>query len=60
MILTSDRGFCGGFNANLLREAQRYMIREGPGRGVRVELDDKPEKSPPFFWAAFVVSTDRP
>jgi F-type H+-transporting ATPase subunit gamma len=23
VILTSDRGFCGGFNANLLREAQR-------------------------------------
>jgi F-type H+-transporting ATPase subunit gamma len=23
IILTSDRGFCGGFNANLLREAQR-------------------------------------
>src|SRR5262244_380932 len=23
VLLTSDRGFCGGFNANLLREAQR-------------------------------------
>ena len=23
VVLTSDRGFCGGFNANLLREAQR-------------------------------------
>ena len=23
ILLTSDRGFCGGFNANLLREAQR-------------------------------------
>jgi len=23
LILTSDRGFCGGFNANVLREAQR-------------------------------------
>jgi F-type H+-transporting ATPase subunit gamma len=23
IVLTSDRGFCGGFNANLLREAQR-------------------------------------
>jgi F-type H+-transporting ATPase subunit gamma len=33
LILTSDRGFCGGFNANTLREAQalRGRLRE---RGV--------------------------
>jgi F-type H+-transporting ATPase subunit gamma len=32
LILTSDRGFCGGFNANVLREAQalRAML-EGDG-----------------------------
>jgi F-type H+-transporting ATPase subunit gamma len=30
VILTSDRGFCGGFNANVLREAQalRGMLRD--------------------------------
>jgi F-type H+-transporting ATPase subunit gamma len=27
LILTSDRGFCGGYNANLLREAQRLRAR---------------------------------
>ena len=30
LILTSDRGFCGGFNSNVLREAQslRALLRE--------------------------------
>jgi F-type H+-transporting ATPase subunit gamma len=30
VVLTSDRGFCGGFNANVLREAQalRGMLRD--------------------------------
>ncbi|HEY7143583.1 MAG TPA: F0F1 ATP synthase subunit gamma [Streptosporangiaceae bacterium] len=30
LILTSDRGFCGGYNANVLREAQglRALLRE--------------------------------
>jgi F-type H+-transporting ATPase subunit gamma len=35
LILTSDRGFCGGFNANVLREAQglRALLE---GRGLQV------------------------
>jgi len=35
LILTSDRGFCGGFNANVLREAQslRALLT---GQGVEV------------------------
>jgi F-type H+-transporting ATPase subunit gamma len=35
LILTSDRGFCGGFNANVLREAQslRALLE---GRGLTV------------------------
>ncbi len=35
LILTSDRGFCGGFNANVLREAQslRTMLQ---GNGTQV------------------------
>jgi F-type H+-transporting ATPase subunit gamma len=35
LILTSDRGFCGGFNANVLREAQslRALLE---GQGVEV------------------------
>jgi F-type H+-transporting ATPase subunit gamma len=35
LILTSDRGFCGGFNANVLREAQALRARlEGDGLTV--------------------------
>ena len=35
LILTSDRGFCGGFNANVLREAQSLRaLLEGHGRQV--------------------------
>jgi F-type H+-transporting ATPase subunit gamma len=35
LILTSDRGFCGGFNANVLREAQglRALLE---GQGIEV------------------------
>jgi len=35
LILTSDRGFCGGFNANVLREAQSLRaLLQGQGLGV--------------------------
>src|SRR5262249_8775373 len=36
LILTSDRGFAGGYNANVLREAQRLraLIEEEPGTEV--------------------------
>jgi F-type H+-transporting ATPase subunit gamma len=30
VLLTSDRGLCGGFNANLIRRAQRFLVEEGP------------------------------
>src|SRR5215469_9036525 len=29
LIITSDRGFCGGYNANVLREAQRLRATLG-------------------------------
>jgi F-type H+-transporting ATPase subunit gamma len=38
LILTSDRGFCGGFNSNVLREAQR----------LRQLLEDQHEEVVPF------------
>jgi F-type H+-transporting ATPase subunit gamma len=28
LMLTADRGLCGGFNANILRRAQRFMAEE--------------------------------
>jgi F-type H+-transporting ATPase subunit gamma len=35
LILTSDRGFCGGFNSNVLREAQSLRaLLEGQGLAV--------------------------
>ena len=30
IMLTSDRGLCGGFNSNLIRRAQRFLVEEGP------------------------------
>ena len=47
-----------------IREAQLYMLREGLRRGVggvrRDEKDaSKSDRMPPFYWAAFVLSTDR-
>jgi CHAT domain-containing protein len=45
-----------------LREAQLHMLREGYGRGL-IPLPDEPARRksvPPFYWAAFVLSTDRP
>jgi F-type H+-transporting ATPase subunit gamma len=30
VLLTSDRGLCGGFNANIIRRGQRFLTEEGP------------------------------
>ncbi|MCA1829527.1 MAG: ATP synthase F1 subunit gamma, partial [Myxococcales bacterium] len=30
VLLTSDRGLCGGFNANIIRRSQRFVVEEGP------------------------------
>src|SRR5579859_3144555 len=30
VLLTSDRGLCGGFNSNIIRRAQRFVVEEGP------------------------------
>ncbi len=37
LMLSSDRGLCGGFNANLAREA-RLLIRESQANGQNVKL----------------------
>ena len=29
VMLTSDRGLCGGFNSNIVRRAQRFVVEEG-------------------------------
>src|SRR5438477_7557095 len=35
VVVTSDRGLCGGYNTNLLRKAEAF-IRERPGRQIVV------------------------
>jgi CHAT domain-containing protein/Tfp pilus assembly protein PilF len=50
--------------AGALREAQLYLLREGLERGL-VPLEERqpagrPARLPPAYWAAFVLSTDRP
>ncbi|RJO65161.1 MAG: ATP synthase F1 subunit gamma [Myxococcales bacterium] len=38
LIVTSDKGLCGGFNANILRRADRAIREEWPDREVRLWL----------------------
>lgn len=37
ILITSDRGLCGGFNSNLIRAAETF-IRERPGQKVTLSL----------------------
>src|SRR5574341_2245962 len=30
LVLTSDRGLCGGYNANLIRAAEKFIRERGP------------------------------
>ena len=42
-----------------LREAQRWLLDEGVSRGmVRVDAAEPIRRTPPYFWAAFVLSGD--
>lgn len=34
IVLTSDRGLCGGFNSNTVRRAQRFQIDESPNHAA--------------------------
>jgi F-type H+-transporting ATPase subunit gamma len=38
LLLTSDRGLCGGYNANLIRAAEAFIRREGAGKEVHFSL----------------------
>lgn len=41
-----------------LRQAQLWMMREGPKLGFESPLEAPRELAPPFFWASFVLSGD--
>jgi len=38
VLFTSDRGLCGGYNANLIRAAESFMRREGSGKDINLVL----------------------
>jgi F-type H+-transporting ATPase subunit gamma len=38
LLLTSDRGLCGGYNANLIRTAQGFIRREGAAKEIQLAL----------------------
>jgi F-type H+-transporting ATPase subunit gamma len=38
LLFTSDRGLCGGYNANLIRAAEAFMRREGAGKEINLVL----------------------
>jgi len=48
LLLTSNRGLAGGFNANLIRET-RNLVRDLRDRGVEVELHIAGKKGISFF-----------
>ena len=48
ILITSNRGLCGAFNANLIREARRRLA-ELEGRGATVELHLIGRKGTVFF-----------
>jgi F-type H+-transporting ATPase subunit gamma len=48
VVLTSDRGLCGGFNANVVRRVQRYLIENG-GKLEQVTLRTVGRKGNEFF-----------
>ena len=38
LLLTSDRGLCGGYNANLIRAAEAFIRRDGAGKEIQLVL----------------------
>jgi F-type H+-transporting ATPase subunit gamma len=48
IIMTSDRGLCGGFNTNLIKAAERF-VREKTGEGKEVQLIAVGRKGRDYF-----------
>jgi F-type H+-transporting ATPase subunit gamma len=38
VVFTSDRGLCGGYNANLIRAAEAFIRRQGSGKEIQLTL----------------------
>jgi F-type H+-transporting ATPase subunit gamma len=59
MLLTSNRGLCGSFNSNLIKEARRLIESLG-GQGFTVELHCIGKKGAGFFkYIGRKLATDR-
>ncbi len=48
LVVTSDRGLCGGFNANIVRKAVEFL-RQSEARGSRVNLSIVGRKGRDYF-----------
>jgi F-type H+-transporting ATPase subunit gamma len=48
ILMTADRGLCGGFNSNLIREA-RHLLQRLRGDGVEVELHVEGRRGVGYF-----------
>jgi F-type H+-transporting ATPase subunit gamma len=48
ILLTADRGLCGGFNSNLIREARQLLVRLR-AKGVEVELHIEGRRGVGYF-----------
>ena len=49
IIVTSDRGLCGGLNTNLLRETYRVLSVNGSDEGKEIDLCVIGRKGQAFF-----------
>lgn len=56
IVLAGDRGLCGSFNANIFKEAQRF-IKEKKNENVEVVLDVIGKKANDFFKKRYPIET---
>jgi F-type H+-transporting ATPase subunit gamma len=56
-LLTSDRGLCGGYNANLIRAAEAFRREQGPEKEVQLTLIGR--KGADYFRRRHVEIADR-
>lgn len=49
VVVTADRGLCGAFNTNIIREANRYIIEEIKEAGINYQLYCIGKKGSDFF-----------
>jgi F-type H+-transporting ATPase subunit gamma len=57
VLLTSDRGLCGGYNANLIRTAEAFRREQGPEKEVQLTLVGR--KGADYFRRRHVEIADR-